>query len=106
MLILAIFRLTFEKTYEILNFRRQFMITLQDMRNGLKSGYKIEHEEVIYVPCFLDDEGNLFYELGIASHDEQMAYSFNPFYVLTLTGKFDCQIPAILDFYKFHGNGD
>lgn len=82
------------------------MITLEDMRNGLKQGYKIQHKETIYVPCFINEDGNLSYDLGIASTDEEMAYSFNPFYVLILTGNFDCEIPAILDFYNFHGNGD
>lgn len=59
---------------------------------------RFHHDEVIYVPVFqknFDEDGKpLFsptfsYSLSMATHDEQMAWSFEPDYVMELRGTFD-----------------
>ncbi len=82
------------------------MITLDDLRNGLQQPIHYDHSDIFYVPCFLNDDRSLTIEMQMATTDEQMAWSYEPFYVYVLTGKFDCVVPADLTFYENHGMGD
>lgn len=56
-----------------------------------------EHDEVVFVPVFqenFDKDGTInsnptfVYNLGDATHDEQMAWSMKPDYVMELRGRF------------------
>lgn len=64
-----------------------------------------KHPTTVYIPVFqvdFDKEGNLLsyptfeYSLKDGSTDEQMALSFNPDYVLVLTGEFDATTKPIV----------
>lgn len=82
------------------------MLTLQDLRNGLCQPIHYNHEDTFYVPCFLNEDRSLTMAFEYTTADQQLAASFEPFYIFTLTGKFDCIVPANLEFYENHGNGD
>lgn len=81
------------------------MITLDDMRKGLREGYDIDFEEVFYVPAFITSDG-LSFSFQDAESDEQMAWMMNPHTVIEFKGRIKTFIPPILDFYDNHGNGD
>lgn len=62
------------------------------------------HNEIVYVPVFqkdFNDAGELEYTSTFeysfehATHDEQLAYSMNPDYVLVLKGTFDATTKPI-----------
>lgn len=68
-----------------------------------------EHEVYFYVPVYFklpvdsSDYPTFEYRLEEATSDEQMAWSFNPDYVLKLTGKFDAKTqPFDLEVYKYN----
>lgn len=69
-----------------------------------------KHDVIMYVPVFVikDELGyptlSLAYDL--ITDDQQMAASFDPYYILTLSGEFDCTSPPVLDYLSTHGNGD
>lgn len=68
-----------------------------------------QHDVTMYVPVFLKtDDGYPHFEycMSDATSDEQMAWSYEPHYVLTLTGKFDAKTPPLLDYLTEHGQGD
>ncbi len=63
------------------------------------------HELIYYVPVFqkdFEDSGELSgypcftYSMADATQDEQMAWSFNPDYVLTLKGQFDATTSPLI----------
>lgn len=82
------------------------MITLEDMRNGLGEAIHYFHEETWYVPCFITERRTLEFDMSLSTTDEQMAWSFKPFYVYELKGVMNCIVPPDLSFYNNHGNGD
>lgn len=64
-----------------------------------------EHDVVYYVPVFQVDfekDGTLkgypsfTYDMSEATQDEQMAWSFNPNYVLELRGHFDATTKSLI----------
>lgn len=64
-----------------------------------------KHDEVMYVPVFqknFDENGmplfspTFSYSMAYATHDEQMAWSFEPDYVLVLRGTFDATTKPFL----------
>jgi len=71
-----------------------------------------DHDVVYYVPVFFRNDGDFPYYPGFthsmeyATTDEQMAWSFEPDYVLELKGRFNAKTPPILDYLTNHGNGD
>lgn len=86
-----------------------------------------KHEITYYVPCFIVNPGDITaslihgdprpvhegyptfsYEMGLATTDPQMAASYNPDYIMELTGIFDAKTKPWFspDLYEKHGNGD
>lgn len=68
-----------------------------------------EHDVTVYVPVYFTyptEKGgypSFEYRLSEATQDEQMAWSFNPDYVLELNGKFDAKTqPFDLDVFKYN----
>lgn len=68
---------------------------------NMEKDYKsihFQHDVTIYVPCYQKNPKNendgyptFTYNLAEASSDEQLAASFEPDYILKLTGKFDAK---------------
>jgi hypothetical protein len=81
-----------------------------------------EHDVVYYVPVFLINPGEpisgsyiidgsyptLVHDMSMATTDPEMAWSFEPYYVLELRGHFNTTTPPWIhpDVYSGHGNGD
>lgn len=71
------------------------------IKKGPPKDYKsihFQHDVTIYVPCYQKNPKNendgyptFTYNLAEASSDEQLAASFEPDYILKLTGKFDAK---------------
>lgn len=75
-----------------------------DFKNGVFEPIHFKHDVKYYVPVWQKNpDGSrddfpgyptFSYSLSLATIDEQMAWSFNPDYVLELTGKFDATTKA------------
>lgn len=86
-----------------------------------------KHDVTYFVPCFIINPGDIkqslitgeyglphngyptyTYNMASATTDEQMAWSFEPDYVLELKGTFDAKTEPWFspDIYDKHGNGD
>jgi len=69
-----------------------------------------EHDVVYYVPCFQknpkdikDGYPTFDYSLADATSDLQMAYTFEPDFILTLKGKFDAKTqPFSLEIVEYN----
>lgn len=82
------------------------------MKKEFYESIHFKDEVTYYVPVFFrNDETfpgypSFTYSMEDATTDEQMAWSFEPDYVLKLTGTFDAKTPPILDYLTNHGQGD